>query len=200
MTDLEWLISTDSNSALKGGKKRDICFRIKAVISQEKNSGMYTAMYTVVSPSGEEERWQYTPNGHFDIARAAGEVALEVAKRGMEYAQPLYDNAYIDHIPLKAAEADAAPRATVPASQPKQQTWHESKREEAIREGRRLLVGELRSILAGYKPTDEVVLTVLDDEDGVMADISINYDNGRKSKMLLFAEPRMVDVTDDEDE
>jgi len=71
LTDLEWLISTDSNSALKGGKKRDICFRIKAVISQEKNSGMYTAMYTVVSPSGEEERWQYTPNSHFDIARAA---------------------------------------------------------------------------------------------------------------------------------
>lgn len=92
--------------ALKGGKKRYICFRIKAVIAQGKTSGMYTAMYTVVPPSGEEERWQYTPNSHFDIARAAGEVALEVAKRGMDYAQLLYDNSYIDHIPPEAKEND----------------------------------------------------------------------------------------------
>ena len=59
------------------------------------------------------------------------------------------------------------------------------------------LFAALPDFIPGWK---KVVLTVLDDEDGVMADISINYDNGRKSKMLLFAEPRMVDVTDDEDE
>lgn len=93
---------TYQTELLKGGKRRFICFRIKAVISYEKTSGAYTAMYTVVAPGGEEERWQYTPNSHFDIARAAGEVALEVAKRGMDYAQLLYDNSYIDHIPLEA--------------------------------------------------------------------------------------------------
>ena len=111
---------TYQTELLKGGKRSSICFRIKAVISYEKNSGAYTAMYTVVNPGGEEERWQYIQNRHFDIAMAAGEVALEVAKRGMDYAQPLYDNSYIDHIPPKAAGTDATPRATVPASQPKQ--------------------------------------------------------------------------------
>ena len=97
---------TYQTELLQGGKRRFICFRIKAVMSYEKTSGAYTAMYTVDTTvgrlGGEEERWQYIQNRHFDIARAAGEVALEVAKRGMDYAQLLYDNSYIDHIPLEA--------------------------------------------------------------------------------------------------
>ena len=111
--------------ALKGGKKRYICFRIKAVVAQDKNSGRYTAMYTVVPPSGEEERWRYVPNSHFGEQTALDLAALEVARRGMEYAQLLYDAKYIDHIPPEAEFND------------KQKEEEEAKRREKAKKERR---------------------------------------------------------------